>query len=478
MKQSNNRADGIMANRDFVKLWVGETISLTGTQVTMFALPLIGVLTLHASVFQVGLLNAMRTIPVLLFSLFAGAWLDRRRRRPVMVFCSLGNALVIGIVPVSYGLGVLTLTLLFAVCIVSGVLSVVFDVGVTTYVPSIIERRHLGASNSRMQTSYSISLAAGPGLAGLLVGLITAPVTLSVDAFSYVCSAIGLISIRQPEPEPPKPAGQASILRSIGEGMAVVYRDRILRYLLILSGTFNFVQSAFITVFMVYAVRGEHASSVRLGIVLTAIAAGGIVGAMFTNKIAVPLGVGRTMTIGIVMAVVCPMALLIPHNFSLPAIVLMSVAEFCYGFGVLAFNVHSITLRQAITPNRLLGRANGSFRLVVVGAQPLGAILVGVLGDYIGLHAAFIASVLAFPAALFTVPLCPAFRLKEIPARALDEQEPTAEAVLEDAATVDGSAPDAALEAAEAVAATQEPATAAETTTTPEASEPEVGVVR
>jgi MFS family permease len=440
-----------MANPDFVKLWIGETISLTGTQVTMFALPLIGVLTLHVSVFQVGLLNAMRTIPVLFFSLFAGAWLDRRRRRPVMIVCSLGNALLIGLVPVSYGLGMLTLTLLFAVCIVSGVLSVVFDVGVQTYVPSIIDRRHLSASNSRMQTSYSISLAAGPGLAGLLVGLITAPVTLSVDAVSYLCSAIGLLAIRKPEPEPEKPAEQASILKSIGEGLSTVYGDRSLRYLLILSGSFNFVQSAFITVFMVYAVRDEHASSVRLGIVLAAIAVGGITGAIYTNKIGARLGVGLTMFIGIAMAVIFPMALLIPHSFSLPAIVMMSITEFCYGFGVLAFNVHSITLRQAITPNRLLGRSNASFRLVVVGTAPLGAILIGVLGDYTSLHTAFMVSVLAFPAALITVPLCPAFRLKEIPARNLDGEE-SAAAATSPAEVEAGADADAAQDAVAPVA--------------------------
>jgi MFS family permease len=347
-----------------------------------------------------------------------------------MIFCSLGNALLIGLVPVSYGFGALTLVLLFAVCIVSGALSVVFDVGVQTYVPSIIEREHLSASNSRMQTSYSISLAAGPGIAGLLVGLITAPVTLAVDAVSYLCSAIGLISIRRVEPEPARPAEQASILTSIGEGLRAVYGDRILRYLLILSGTFNFVQSAFITVFMVYAVRNEHASPVRLGIVLAAIAVGGIVGAMYTNRIGARLGVGRTMLLGIVAAVTFPMALLIPHSFSLPAVVLMSVTEFGYGFGVLAFNVHAITLRQAITPNRLLGRSNASYRLVVVGTAPLGAILVGLLGDYTSVHVAFVASVLAFPAALITIPLCPAFRLREIPARPEDArpQEPQADA--------------------------------------------------
>lgn len=420
----------ISTNRDFRKAWVGETVNLIGTQVTMFALPLVGVLTLHAGVFQVGLLNALRTVPVIVVSLFAGVWLDRRRRRPIMIGCALANALILGLVPISFAVGLLSMGLLYVICTASGILTVVYDVGVQTYVPSIVEPEHLVASNSRMQTSYSISLIAGPSLAGLLVGIITAPVTMTVDAVSYLCTAIGMISIRRPEPAPSRPAVQPSVLTSIAEGLRAVYRNRLLLTLLNLSGTFNFVQSAFITIFMVYAVRNEHASPVRLGIVLGAIAVGGIAGSMCTVRIGRAIGVGRTMLLTIGGAVFCPMILLVPHDFSAPAVLLMSAGEFCYGFGVLAFNVHAITIRQAVTPSRLLGRTNAAYRLVVTGTAPLGAVLIGVLGEYAGVHAAFEAAVLSFPAAVLWAPFAPVFRLKTIPSQATDDEPAAAIAAL------------------------------------------------
>jgi MFS family permease len=410
------RRDGITGNRDFLKLWAGESVSLIGTQVTMFALPLVGVLTLHAGVFQVGLLGAMRTIPTVVVSLFAGVWLDRRRRRPIMIACSLGNAVMIGLVPLSSAAGLLSMNLLYAVCIISGVLSVTFDVGVQAYVPGIVERRHLSASNGSLQTSYSVSLAAGPGLAGLLVGLITAPITMSVDAVSYLCSAIGLISIRKPEPAPSKPELHTSVRSAIAEGLRAVYGNRMLRTLLGLSATFNFAQSAFITIFMVYAVRNEHASPLRLGIVLAAIAVGATVGSMNSVRIAGYLGVGRTMLMGTAISTVAPLALLIPHSFNLPAVLFMSTTEFCYGFGVLVFNVHAITMRQVVTPDHLLGRMSASYRMVLVGTAPIGAILIGVLGSYAGVHTAFVAAVLAFLLGLLWVPFTPAYRLKAMPA--------------------------------------------------------------
>src|SRR6185503_4531150 len=148
-------AGSIWTDRDFVRLWAGETVSLIGTQITQFTLPLVAVLTLHTSVFQVGLLNACCTLPVVGVSLFAGVWLDRRRRRPILIACSLGNAVLIGLVPISYGLGLLSIGLLYLICLGTGALSVVFDIGVLSYLPTLVERRHLADSNSKMQASIS-----------------------------------------------------------------------------------------------------------------------------------------------------------------------------------------------------------------------------------------------------------------------------------------------------------------------------------
>jgi MFS family permease len=341
-------------------------------------------------VFQVGILNALRLLPVVIFSLFAGVWLDRHRRRPIMIACSLGNGVLTGLVPLCSLFHVLSMPLLYAVTFLVGALSVVFDVGVLTYLPGIVDREHLALSNGRMQASMSLSLVAGPGLAGLLVGILTAPITLTADAVSYFCSAVGLSSIRKPEPPPEIPEERPSIGHSVAEGLRAVYGHPILRRLLGLSGTFNFVQAGFITIFVVYGVRYLHLSPFKLGVVLGAIAIGGLVGAAFAHRIAKRLGVGPTMLLGLGSATLFPALLLIPRDASLASVAFMCCVNFCYGFCVLVHNVHSITVRQVVTPNRLLGRMNASYRLVLFGTSPPGAFIAGALGQSFGLRTALV----------------------------------------------------------------------------------------
>ncbi len=406
---------GVMANRDFVKLWAGESVSLIGTQITVFALPLVAILTLHATVFQVGLLNMSRNIPIVVFSLLAGVWLDRRTRRPILIACSLGNAVLIGLVPLSSALDMLSMGLLYTVTILVGVLSVVFDVGVLTYVPSLVGRKQLPAANSRIQTSTSLAMVAGPGIAGALIGILTAPVTLTADAFSYLCSAVGLITIRKPEPEPEQPAERQTIRRSIAEGLRSVFGNPILRSLLALAASFNFVQSGFITILVVYAVRVLGLSPFQLGIVIGATAVGGALGAAFANRVSGVFGVGPTMLVSLGGATLFPMLFLIPKDNGLLSVTLMAAIQFIYGFGVLTYNVHTVTVRQVVTPDRLLGRMNASYRLVLLGTQPPGAFIAGALGTAFGLHTALLIVVVAFPLPALWTLFSPVMRMKEMP---------------------------------------------------------------
>ncbi|MDQ2957931.1 MAG: MFS transporter [Actinomycetota bacterium] len=408
-------APSIWSNRDFVKLWSGETVSLIGTQITQFTLPLVAILTLHVSVFQVGLLNACRTAPIVVVSLFAGVWLDRRRRRPILIACSLGNAVLIGLVPLSYATSMLSIGLLYVVCLAVGVLSVVFDIGVLSYVPNVVQRRHLADSNSKIQTSTSLAMVAGPGLAGALVGVLTAPVTLSADAVSYLCSAVGLLSIKTPEQPPEVPEVRQSVRSSIAEGIRAVYGSPVLRSLLNLSATFNFVQAGFITIFVVYGVRDLHLSPFKLGVVLGAIAVGGICGAMLSNRISRRFGIGPTMLGGLCGATLCPLVLLIPRGPGLASMATMVGIEFLYGFGVLSFNVITVTVRQTVTPNRLLGRMNASYRMVLFGMAPLGSALAGFLGQSFGLRTALVIAVLAFPVCILWTVSSPVVRMREMP---------------------------------------------------------------
>jgi MFS family permease len=408
-------AGGVFANTDFVKLWAGESISLIGTQVTQFAMPLVAVLSLNATVLQVGVLNALRFVPVLLLSLFAGVWLDRRRRRPVLIVCALGNVVLVGLVPIASVTGMLSIGLLYAVTTLVGLLNMTFDVGALSYVPNLVEHRHLAQANGRIQASTAFAGVAGPGLAGLLVGLITAPITLSVDAVSYLFSAFGLIAIRKPEPDP-KAADAPSIRQSIAEGLRAVYGSKLLRALLTQGTALNLFFGAFITVFVVYAVRVLHLSPFELGIVMAAAAVGSLAGATTATFVRRTLGLGRTMFVNTVGVSVTLLLLLVPREASLPAISILVAAQFVYGWNIAMFNVNSITLRQIVTPKRVLARMNATYRMVLWGAAPIGMTLGGLLGGAVGLRAALVMSLTAMASPLLWLFFSPAVRLKEMPA--------------------------------------------------------------
>jgi MFS family permease len=417
-------ADGVFTNRDFVRLWAGETISLIGTQVTQFAMPLVAVLTLRASALDVGVLNALRYLPVIVVALLAGVWLDRRRRRPVLVACSLANAVLIGLVPLASVTGLLSIGLLYLVTAASGTLSVVFDVGVLSYVPFLVERRHLAESNSKLQASFAVSGIAGPGLAGLLVGLITAPITLSVDAVSYLFSAAGLITIRRPEPEPEVPEQRPSIRHQIAEGFHAVYGTRLLRSLLTQSAALNVGFGAVSTVFTVYAVRTLHLSPFKLGLVIVGLAVGALAGALAATRIRAALGLGRALAVSIAGVSVSPLLLLLPRSAGPVAVLVLFAGWLGHGCGISIWNVNTITLRQALTPMRVQARMNATYRMLLFGALPVGALLGGLLGSAAGLRTAIVISVIVLTTPLLWLVFSPVFRLTQMPLGPLSDTGP------------------------------------------------------
>ena len=407
--------DGVLANRDFVKLWAGESVSLIGTQVTQFTMPLVAILTLNATVFQVGVLNALRFVPVILLSLPAGVLLDRRRRRPVLIVCALGSAVLIGLVPLSSVTGMLSIGLLYVVTALVGTLTMAFDVGALSYVPFLVEPRHLSEANGKLQASTAVAGISGPGLAGLLVGLITAPVTLSVDAVSYLFSALGLISIAKPEPAPDPPAERPSIRRSIAEGLHAVYGGKLLRVLLAQSAVLNVGFGAVSTVFTVYAVRVLGLSPFKLGIAIGALAVGSLTGALLATRVRGAFGLGHALAVSIVGVSASPLLLLIPRSASPPAMLFLIAGWLGHGCGISIWNVNTITLRQTVTPRRLLARMNATYRMLLFGALPVGAITGGLLGSTVGLRPALVISVIAITSPMLWIFFSPVFRLQEMP---------------------------------------------------------------
>jgi MFS family permease len=418
--------DGVLRNHDFVRLWAGETVSLFGTQVTQLALPLVAILTLNATVFQIGILNAAQYAPIVVVSLFAGVWLDRRRRRPVLVVTNLGRAVLTALIPLAYLLGWLSMPLIYVVVVLLGTLAVVFDVAVLSYLPGLVERQHLAEANGKVQVSYSLAAAAGPSLGGLLVGLLTAPYTLLVDTGSFLFSALMTSRIRKPEQAPAAPAERTSVWASIGEGLRSVFGSRLLRTLLSQSAAFNLFQNALITVFVVYAIRVLGLSPAKLGFVIGAGAVGAIAGAYFANRITRAVGLGRVMLATVLGNCLAPLLLLIPRGAGLGSLAVLAASQIVYGVGLVVYNVNTVTLRQVVTPNRLLARMNASYRLLLFGTIPLGALLGGALGEAYGLRAAMVVTALLLTTPLVWIAFGPVFRLREMPPAATADAPATA----------------------------------------------------
>jgi|SRR6185437_7243170 len=410
------RSPGVLSNPDFTKLFVGEAISQIGNQVTQFTMPLVAIITLNASALQIGVLNALKFVPVIVVAVFAGVWLDRRQRRPVMIMCALGNALLIGLVPISSVTGFLSIGLLYVVITLAGSLTVIFDVGALSYVPSLVDRGQLSDGNSKLQASGYFAGVAGPGVAGLIVGLITAPITLSIDAVSYLFSAAGLISIVKPEPVPDTPTDKPSIRQSLAEGFRAVYGTKLLRILLGQSATLNIGFGAVSTIFTIYAVRVLGFSPDKLGLALGSLAAGAFFGSLLAARVQRLLGLPRTLTLAIIGVCASPLLLLIPRNADLVSLLLAMAAWLGHGFGIGMWNVNTITLRQVLTPMRLLARMNATYRMVLFGALPAGAMLAGLLGDAVGYAHATLISVIALTTPMAWLTFSPVFRLKELPA--------------------------------------------------------------
>jgi MFS family permease len=287
---------GLWGHRDFRKLWAGETVSLFGSEVTELALPLVAVLVLEADAGQMGLLAAARFAPFLLITLPAGVWVDRRRRRPVLIGSNLGRALLVGLVPLLSGLGLLRMGHLYAISFAVGTLTVMFDVAYQSYLPSLVDREQLVEGNSKLQASASAARVGGPGLGGLLVQLVGAPRALLLDAASYVISAASLLAIRNQEPDPPADRDgepRAGLRREIGEGLAVTYRNPVLRSMAGLAATYNLFEGAVLALLVLYATRELGLSAGLIGLVVSAGSLGALAGTALTGRLERRLGVGR-----------------------------------------------------------------------------------------------------------------------------------------------------------------------------------------
>ncbi len=385
-----DRRRGLWRNPDFFKLWTGQTISELGSRVSREGIPLTAVLVLHAGTVQMGFLNALGGGAVLLFGLVAGVWVDRLRRRPILIATDLGRAAILASVPVAALAGKLSMGQLYVVAALAGILTVFFDVAYQSYLPSLVERDQVLEGNSKLAMSTSTAEIAGPGLTGVLVQLITAPMAILFDAASFLVSALTVVLIRKPEPPPVRREPEHLLTETLA-GLRFIFGEPLLRALALRSSTAFFFMGFLGSLYVLYAIEILHLRPAMLGVVIAMGGVGAMLGAVVAPRIVARFGLGPTfVTTGIIQGLT---TFFIPLAGAKPFAGVPALAAACLMvpqlFGDMSFMIYyinEITARQTVAPEHVLGRVNAGMQLLARGIWPLGALLGGALAAVLGVR--------------------------------------------------------------------------------------------
>jgi predicted MFS family arabinose efflux permease len=404
----------IWRNRDFVKLWTGQTFSQFGAYVSTIVVPLLAIEVLDAGAEEIGLLGLLSKLPALLY-IVAGVWVDRMRKRPTMIVTNLVRAILLLMIPVEAAFGVLSIGLLGATLFVSAVLTVWFDTAYMSFLPGLVGREHLVEANSRMESARATAQLTGPTIGGLLVQAVTAPIAIILDGLALLASVFTLGAIEHQEPAIERSTDDRGRVRrgwaDLMEGLRFLFRHKVLRPLMAAISISNIAWSAETTLYVIYLVNVLHVAPSLVGLTLIGTGPGALVGAMSAGPVARRFGVGTAICAG--LATFCLATLLIPLTAPALGVALpmLIAAAFLMSAGgaVSAVNVES--LFQQSTPDQLQGRVMGSFRFLTVGLWPLGALAGGLLGGAIGPRAALYAAVAALAVAPVLVWFSPVRRV-------------------------------------------------------------------
>lgn len=408
-------AGGLWRNADFLRLWGAESASLFGTEITALAFPLMAIALLDASAAEMGLLAAAGTAPFFLCSLFAGVWVDRRRRRPVLILADVLRAGLLISIPVAAWLDLLRIEHMYVVAFLAGALGVFFEVAHFAYVPALVGRRQVVDANSKLQISHSAADAGGPGVAGLIVQLLSAPIALVIDAASFLISALLLRRIRTPEP-PIERTEQTSIRADIASGLRMLLGHPLLRPIVVGAIFYSIFQKAIAALYILYATRDLDIPPVTLGLILAVGGAGAIPGALLSARVAERLRVGPTIVIFWFLQGAT--WLLVPMTTGSLVVPVLAAQSLLFGVVGTIVNIQQWSLRQIVTPDALQGRVTASHRFLVFGSFPIGALLGGALGSLLGLRETIALCAVALVFTACPVLFSPVRSLREAPAAA------------------------------------------------------------
>lgn len=384
MSQSHERGGSLWREGNFLTFWSGQAASQLGAQITELAIPVLAVVVLHVSAFEVGVLNAAGVAAFLVIGLPAGAWIDRMRKRHVMIVADAVRALALACLPILWAAGMLQLWHLAAVALVMGVATVFFDVAYQSIIPVLVEEDQIAQANGKLETTMQLAGLGGPAVGGWLISVLTAPFAIVATSGTYLVSLVALLGTRDREHLEPARA-HAPIRREIAEGLRWVFGNPLLRRIVGTTAVSNLFGMMTGTMFPLLVLRQLGLGADVLGLVLSLGALGGLIGAIATPHLVRGLGEGRALVAGAVgfgtVGVCVPLAAELP-GLALPLLV---AGGFFGNAGVLIYNITQVSFRQRITPRHLLARMNASVRFCVWGVMPIGALLAGVLGERIGL---------------------------------------------------------------------------------------------
>ena len=375
-------ARSLWRNPRFTRLFAATAVSELGTEISGLAIPLSAILALHAGVLEVGVLMALGFVPFALFGLVAGAWVDRVRKRPLLISADILRGATLASVPLAWAGGHLSIGLLYAVAFVVGSLNVLFEIAKQTYAPAVVDRRQLGEANGHLMLAEQGSAVAGPGLGGLLIGAIGAPLAITADALSYLASAGLIAGIKHVEVSAGPPT--EGMGRSIVGGIQFVVRHRLLLPIAVVGSLVTFFSRMVQVVLLVYLAREARLTPAAIGLVFAIAGGGFVLGALAADPVGRRLGITRAATAALVV-VACGLVLV---ALGPPATAgwWATVGLFVYGAAAVTWTVNVTTLRQLATPREMLGRVTATMRVVSYSVIPLAAVTGGALGAVIGLR--------------------------------------------------------------------------------------------
>lgn len=381
-----SRRKSLWSQSNFLKLWTARTISLFGSAITTLALPLTAISILHATPFQMGLLLALGQVPQLLFGFVVGAWVDRVRRRPLLLIADLGRTVLLALIPLLSFLHFLGIEALYILNFFIGVLSVIFTIASTSFLPSLVEREDLLEANTALQVSQSAAQIAGPSLAGIFIQLVTAPMAIIGDSLSFFLSALFLWRMGGKEGSDVSLASRQNLWEQIRVGLDTVVKNPILRALAMANGVANIFWGAQLSLLLVYMTDVLKINSLWIGIIYACGNAGFLIGTLLAKRVLQWWGLGWSLCTVPLLSISGALLVPIAHGSFLEVALVLAFAQFMTVCPLIIYHIHEVSLRQSITPDALQGRVNATMQVVSWATTPLGALLGGWLGEWIGIR--------------------------------------------------------------------------------------------